>query len=102
MQKLISWANGNPGAMQFLIQLYNSYVSISAPIIGMLEQATTIRGTNLYVLWSDLCDKDMNKVSHLCQHCPQDILEDACSRQDWSGRNLVAPYLAGQEWSNES
>jgi hypothetical protein len=59
-----------------------------------LEQTKSIRGTNLYVLWSDLCDKDLNKVEILCKNCPNDILEDACSRQDYSGINLIKEYIS--------
>ena len=52
-----------------------------------------IKGTDLYVLWSDLCDKDYGDVHLLCISCPDEILIDACSRQDYSGRKLVEKYL---------
>ena len=66
---------------------------ISIIIFTKLEKLYSIRGTNLYVLWSDLCDKDLEKVEKLCKDCPDDILEDACSRQDYSGQELIAEYL---------
>ena len=62
--------------------------------IQKLEEAKSIRGTNLYALWSDLCGKDMAKVETLCKNCPTDILEDACNRQDYSGRELVSEYVS--------
>ena len=62
-------------------------------IFTKLEQLLSIRGTDLYVLWSDLCNKDVNKVHQLVTNCPKEILEDACSRQDYSGRELVKEYL---------
>jgi len=85
IEKIIEWSQGNLGALNFLMSL-NDYESIPNRnmIFGKLERAESIRGTNLYVLWADLCDKDLDRVSVLCADCPIDILEDACSRQDYS------------------
>ncbi len=94
MNQIIQWSQGNPGAMTFLMSLMqpqNAEKGIA--IIQKLEEAKSIRGTNLYVLWSDLCDKNIAKVEILCKKCPTDILQDACSRQDYSGRELVSEYL---------
>jgi len=95
MRQIIEWSQGNPGALTFLMEFLkpgNEILGIS--IISKLEQTKSIRGTNLYVLWSDLCDKDLNKVEMLCKNCPIDILEDACSRQDYSGINLIKEYIS--------
>lgn len=54
--------------------------------------ATTIRGTNIWVLYSDLANKDMEIVFKLCSVVPIAILEDACSRQDYSGVELIKSY----------
>lgn len=91
----MQYSQGNPGAATFLMELFNNgeNVSYQLPIAIKLEQCPSLKGTNLYVLWSDLCNKDMEKVSHLCQNVPNDILEDACSRQDYSGRKLVEMYF---------
>ena len=91
---LLSLSNGNPGALSFLIELMDdNNLEIAIPIITKLELCTTIRGTNLYILYSDLCNKDLMRVYTLCLNCPCDILEDACSRQDYSGRELVKNYF---------
>jgi hypothetical protein len=92
MNQIIQWSKGNPGAMTFLMELVKSEVGIF--VFQRLELMPSIRGTNLYVLWSDLCDKDLYKVEKLCIKCPISVLEDACSRQDYSGRKLVAEYLS--------
>ena len=82
-------AQGNPGAIAFLSSVVNNK---QTEIIERLKQST-IRGTDLYILWSDLCDKNLEKVAVLCEKCPIDILEDACSRQDYSGKKLVEQYI---------
>jgi len=92
--QIISWSQNNPGAATFLMSIMQlENVTSGSAIITKLEEAKSIRGTNLYVLWSDLCGRDMTKVETLCKNCPTDILEDACSRQDYSGRELVSEFL---------
>ena len=94
MNQIIQWSEGNPGALTFLMSITHPENAIKGIlIIQKLEDAKSIRGTNLYVLWSDLCDKDISKVETLCKNCPTDILEDACKRQDYSGRELVSKYI---------
>lgn len=93
-RRIIELSKGNPGALTFLISLLEQ-----SPVVGLIviisleEQFPSIRGTNIYVLYSDLCGRDIEKVLQLMANCPPEILEDACSRQDYSGRALVAPYL---------
>jgi hypothetical protein len=94
MEEIIKYAKGNPGALNFLLELFSPYsLEYALPIIIKIEEIPTLRGSNLYVLWSHLCNKDLSKVSELCKKCPSHILEDACSRQDYSGRELVAEYM---------
>lgn len=97
--RIYNWSNGNIGAMQFVLEIYTKDENIVRGffILEKLEKCKSIRGTNLYVLWSDLCKKDMNKVELLCNNCPNEILEDACSRQDYSGIELVSQYLIESE-----
>jgi len=93
--KAIRWAEGNPGATSFLMSLFHpeTPLVLTEAIVPVLEKATSIRGTNLYVLWSDLCERDLTKVRDLCIKCPIEVLEDACNRQDYSGIKLVKQYL---------
>jgi hypothetical protein len=93
MNELMKWSQGNPGAMSFLSSLLSmENERESKMILQKIEEAKTLRGTNLWVLFSDLCGKDLDTVATLCENCPTEILEDACSRQDYSGRELVAEY----------
>ena len=94
MKTIVELAQGNPGALMFLIKLAQAENPGRDLFIAMrLEKLESIRGTNLYVLWSDLCGNDMDQVYSLLEKCPPNILEDACSRQDYSGRELVSPYM---------
>ena len=94
MNEIIQMAEGNPGAMSFLMQLVSKdHILKAVPIVQTLKEAK-IKGADLYVLWSDLCLKDFDMVLKLCEKCPQDKLIDACSRQDYSGREIVKEYLS--------
>lgn len=90
----ITRSEGNPGALNFLMNVINSpNRHQSEVIINKLEEIRALKGSDLYVLYSDLCEKDLNKVEKLCANCPKDILIDACKRQDYSGIKLIEKYL---------
>jgi hypothetical protein len=95
IEELIYLSNGNPGAFACLMGLIEGDSDKLVCGLTIIPRIKTldIRGTNLYVLWSDLCDKDYSKMAKLCKDCPDSILIDACSRQDYSGRELVKEYL---------
>lgn len=90
MITLKSLANGNPGAMRFLMELASPDVPVRT--VSAIEKSGIV-GTALYVLWSDICEKDMKKVIMLIDNCPLDELKAACSRQDYSGKELVLAYM---------
>jgi len=92
LTEIVNLSQGNPGAMTFLMDLANNVDGNSVVIFSTLQK-TSIRGTDIYVLWSDLCNKDRNKVAKLCNDCPESVLIDACSRQDYSGIELVKDYF---------
>ena len=95
MKELLLLAEGNPGAMNCLMgmlkgDMQNSIYGLT--IIPKIKELA-IFGTDLYVFWSDLCNKDYGVMASMCEICPDDILKEACSRQDYSGRKLIQPYL---------
>ncbi|MCC4228408.1 hypothetical protein [Zunongwangia profunda] len=89
----IQWSQGNHGALAFLMELSRQDEETAQVIGQCLMINYKIRGANLYVLWSDLCDRNIEKVKQLCENCPGDILTDACSRQDYSGKELINQYF---------
>jgi len=93
-QLITKWSRGNMGAANFLLSVYSTAgITDSYAIVSKLNICESIRGTRLCVLYADLCGRDISKVAHLCRVCPDATLEDACARQDWSGRELVDGYL---------
>jgi hypothetical protein len=94
IQYLVSLSDGNPGAATFMVEFLkpDNFIN-SISILTKIERCPTIRGSNLYILWNDLAERDFNKVTKLCEKCPDNILEDACSRQDRSGKELISEYL---------
>jgi hypothetical protein len=90
MDTLLDLAKGNPGAANFLINLTHSSVPVNT--VRAIENSGIV-GADLYVLYSDLCGRDMDKIVKLVDNCPLDVLKDACGRQDYSGRELIAEYI---------
>lgn len=90
----LSYAQGNPGAMQCLIEVTTMKgCQNQTLILDGLRRMESIRGTNLYVLYSDLADRNLDKMAELIEKVPSAELEDACNRQDYSGRKIVSKYL---------
>lgn len=95
---VIVLANGNQGAINFLMELVHGNHELGS-IVNVLKFAITkkVMGTDLYVLWNDLCDRNMATVFATVHDISWDVLADACSRQDYSGRQLVANYILEHE-----
>lgn len=90
---------GNPGAASCLCRLLEITFAnpIELPINGaqaLLQlDKCGIYGTDIYVLWKDICECDFVKVLELLTAVYLNLLNpfilgDACSRQDRSGKNL--------------
>lgn len=96
MNELMEWSQGNPGAMNFLMEVFLNKETPLATTIAVnnkIKNCKTLRGTNLYVWYSDICNKDLDFVKKIAQEVPNEILEDACSRQDYSGKKLITDFL---------
>ena len=93
-------SEGNPGALVAMIEMYEKNPNIDpqditkglGPLLSL--DSLGIYGTDIYILHSDICEK--NVVHTLaCLRAVQlgifsgEVLKDACSRQDYSGKNLV-------------
>lgn len=96
MKDIIEMSEGNPGALTCLMGIMQfedqEYLVNGIKIVSKLK-TLNIKGTDIYVLWNDLSNKDYSKMANICEKCPDEILVDACSRQDYSGVGLVADFL---------
>ena len=100
IQCITMLAKGNPGACTCLCKLleYTFHDHCELPVHGVnvlrLLDKYGIYGTDIYVLWNDICDEDYFKVLELLSAVEIGFLDsatlcDACSRQDYSGKNLI-------------
>jgi len=88
-------SEGNPGAMTCLMGMMTGPIEDSVAGITILQklEETGIKGGDIYVLWSDLAGKLYSQMAVICKNVPNDVLIDACSRQDYSGRELIQEYI---------
>lgn len=91
---------GNPGAVNVLIQLMKKGSEIDPQNVlggfGYILQLDSIGiyGTDICVLHNDICDRDLTKTIAVLRSVQLgffngQILKDACSRQDYSGKKLI-------------
>lgn len=91
-------SQGNPGAASALCDLigntekFQHHFPISVALGTFID--LNIYGTSIYILYSDLCGKDQNRVMAVLYAYHKGLikgedLKDACSKQDYSGRNLI-------------
>jgi len=107
LKTFIKLSQGNPGAMQCIAELQSDNQSLDTGA-SMMERAEILKyidehsilGTNLYILYNDLCDRNLHKMYHLISTAPVDEIKDAASRQDYSGRKLIEPYLDAYAQNN--
>lgn len=93
INKISKLSDGNPGAMTAIRGLLNDENIVhSIPIITAIDKMGII-GTDIYVLWSDLSNKDYEVMKYLCENVPIDILKSCCKKQDYSGVPIVEPYI---------
>lgn len=97
---LFKMSDGNPGAITTMVELLQCNASIDPESafgnIGAIItlDSLNIYGTDIYVLWSDICNKDTTKMIAVLRASqlgllPSVTLKDACSRQDYSGKEMI-------------
>lgn len=100
MTAVTKMTNGNFGAIDALMNIIKDAPKIDPDNalggIGIMLTLDTygIYGTDIYVLYSDICGKNVTKMIACIRACQMglfdsNILKDACSRQDYSGRKLI-------------
>lgn len=95
-EKVIKLAKGNFGALNALMTLSNPTYVLFNESIEAINQLDTlgIKGTDIYVLYSDICERNDTKTLELINATRNGkldpaVLIDACSRQDYSGKEII-------------
>lgn len=96
---VVKMSDGNFGAIALMTQILKEGEAIDPDSMGAIFQILLfdsfgIYGTDMYVLHSDICGKQLNKTLAVVRavqlgYFDKSVLKDACSRQDYSGRALV-------------
>lgn len=95
---LAGMSDGNPGAINAMLEMSTVTMKekhpldVFYPLLGL--DGWGIYGTDIYVLWSDICDKDSEKAVKVIKAAQQglidsDLLKLACSKQDYSGKDMI-------------
>lgn len=93
-------SDGNPGAMAAMMEIIQNGAKIDPDGFmggfGCILSLDThgIYGSDIYVLHSDICDRDLPKTLAVLRSVqlgflPESTLKNACSRQDYSGKTMV-------------
>ena len=95
---LVKICEGNPGAINACCCMIKEGASVYPYVDGwkyiILLDTLEIYGSDIYVLWSDICQRDTQKMIAALRVAKidaykADVLKDACHRQDYSGRKLL-------------
>ena len=100
MTVMTKMSEGNSGALTCLMELQTTGKDIDpqAAMGGMhsilMLDTLGIYGTDIYVLWSDICNRNTSIMIAVLRAYQLSIIEgkivaDAASRQDYSGRELL-------------
>ena len=94
-------SKGNPGAIRALMCLLEDTTTDPDSVLGGLGLITLldfkgIYGTDIYVLWADICGRSTPKMIAVLRACQLGlfdiaVVKEAAGRQDYSGRELVNP-----------
>jgi hypothetical protein len=97
---MVKMSEGNPGALSAICECLKYSKQIDPD--DLMEGFSTILqldsmgiyGTSIYVLYSDICEKDIVKFITLSRAVQlglfnRETVIEAASRQDYSGKNLI-------------
>lgn len=100
MSAVIKMCEGNLGVMTALMEIIKCSKQVDPDDfmggLGKILALDTLEiyGTNIYVLWNDICDRNTSKMIAVLRanqlgFISDQILKDACHRQDRSGRKTI-------------
>lgn len=66
---------GNPGALTFMMSAYHKRPFLAEAGFSRMQRRN-IKGSQLYILWNDCCNRDTEKAMHVMVHMPFHVLVD--------------------------
>ena len=73
-QKIVWGANGNPGCMTFLMELYKLDLRLFEKVLYVMSLYPDLRGSNGYRIWNDACVRDLRAAAHVFEDIASGIL----------------------------
>jgi hypothetical protein len=107
LESFIKLSKGNPHALECLVRLTNESQDLASG--ANLEKRTQIlnfiktneiTGTDLYVLYNDIADKNLDLMHYIIDNAPINKVKAASSVQDYSGRKILKNWIDGYKISN--
>lgn len=97
---IVKMSEGNPGAAVALMEIVKNGEAIDpqsfAGGVGAVLSLDTygIYGSDIYILWSDICEKNLPKMLAVLRACQlglfsSNTLKVAASRQDRTGKSMI-------------
>lgn len=87
-------AGGNPGSMTCLLELISApedKLMRSIEIIQRLDEYG-IHGGQIYILWNDLADRNLDRMRDLLWNYPSDLIKEAVGYQDRRGQAMIRRF----------
>ena len=76
--------------MKCIIAINSS--SNSNSILTIIKEYGIV-GTDIYILWSDICNNNLDLMSYILNNSPKEIVIEAASKQDYSGRQILSKWI---------
>lgn len=77
LEEFMGFCDNAPWSFTFGRQLFSQQASQYRWVILRTLQNLGVNSSQFYILWNDMCDKNLVKVAVLCQKCPLDVLREA-------------------------
>jgi hypothetical protein len=90
---LIKMSKGNPGAIVSLLALLTEGFRAAVERLDLLQ----IHGTDIYIISSDLANKNPHVANHIIMNTDDAKLKEAASKQDRSGLSLLNKEIEAAE-----
>ena len=68
---IVKMSEGNPGAWTFLCQMLNKkdwFANVDPLMVILMFDTLELYGSKLYMVWNDICGRDLNKVDLLIRN----------------------------------